>query len=157
MTSGGTTTNRDFKVKHGLSVAEGGTFGSPVTVGTPTQNTHATTKLYVDTKAPVAAPAASAPGSPVNGQLWFDTVTRHLSIYSTDAVDWIMIATFEDTANLREHIHDTSIGGNGLIASIYQDAGYYDAIFSSSQDAGYYDLNEWAMTWNGGIAIDNFN
>ena len=68
-----------------------------------------------------------------------------------------MIATFEDTANLREHIHDTSIGGNGLIVSIYQDAGYYDAIFSSSQDAGYYDLNEWAMTWNGGIAIDNFN
>jgi hypothetical protein len=151
------TTNRDFKVKHGLSVAEGGTFGSPVTVGTPTTNGHAATKLYVDTKAPVAPPAASAPASPVNGQLWFDTVTRHLSIYSTDAVDWIMIATFADTADLRQHIHDTSIGGNGLIVSVYQDAGYYDSIFSSSEDAGYYDLNAWAMEWNGGIAIDNFN
>jgi hypothetical protein len=89
--------------------------------------------------------------------IWFDTTTRHLSIYSTDAADWIVIATFEDTADLRQHIHDTSIGGNGLIVSIYQDAGYYDSIFSSSQDAGYYDLNEWAMEWNGGIAIDNFN
>ena len=151
------TFNRNFKVKHGLEVAEGGSFGGTVQVATPTENTHATTKLYVDTKAPVASPASTAPTTPVNGQLWFDTVTRHLSIYSTDAADWIMIATFEDTANLREHIHDTSIGGNGLIASIYQDAGYYDAIFSSSQDAGYYDLNEWAMEWNGGIAIDNFN
>ncbi len=151
------TTNRDFKVKHGLSVAEGGTFGSPVTVGTPTENAHAATKLYVDSK-PVFVPAQSTePTTPVDGQLWFDTNTKHLSIYSEDFEEWVMIATFEDTANLREHIHDTSIGGNGLIVSVYQDAGYYDAIFSSSQDAGYYDLNEWAMTWNGGIAIDNFN
>jgi hypothetical protein len=156
---GSITVNKDFKVKHGINVAEGGTFGSPVTVATPTQNAHAATKLYVDTAVgtPVVPTESTAPQNPVDGQLWFDTVTRHLSIYSTDAVEWIMIATFEDTANLREHIHDTSIGGTGLIASIYQDAGYYDAIFSSSQDAGYYDLNEWAMTWNGGIAIDNFN
>jgi hypothetical protein len=155
--AGSTTYNKDFKVKHGLDVTQGGTFGGTVTVGTPTQNTHAATKLYVDSKGAIAAPASTAPASPVNGQLWFDTVSRHISIYSTDAVDWIMIATFEDTANLREHIHDTSIGGNGLIASIYQDAGYYDAIFSSSEDAGYYSLNAWAMEWNGGIAIDNFN
>ena len=152
-----TTTNRDFKVKHGLNVALGGTFGGPVTVGTPTQNTHAATKLYIDTKAPVAPALSTAPSTPVDGELWFDTVSRHLSIYSTDAAEWIMIATFEDTYNLRQHIHDTSIGGNGLIVSVYQDAGYYDSIFSSSADAGYYDLNEWAMEWNGGIAIDNFN
>jgi hypothetical protein len=156
---GSITVNRDFKVKHGINVAEGGTFGGTVTVATPTQNTHAATKLYVDTAVgtPIVPTESTAPQNPVDGQLWFDTASRHLSIYSTDAVEWIMIATFEDTANLREHIHDTSIGGNGLIVSIYQDAGYYDAIFSSSQDAGYYDLNEWAMTWNGGIAIDNFN
>ena len=42
------TVNKDFKVKHGLNVAEGGTFGSAVVVGTPTENTHAATKLYVD-------------------------------------------------------------------------------------------------------------
>jgi len=151
------TTNKDFKVKNGLDVALGGSFGGTVTVGTPTQNTHATTKLYVDTKAPVAPAVATAPVSPVDGQLWFDTATQHLSIYSTEFVDWIKIATFSDTADLRQHIHDTSIGGNGLIVSIYQDAGYYDSIFSSSEDAGYYDFNAWAMEWNGGIAIDNFN
>ena len=153
------TFNRNFKVKHGLEVTEGGSFGGTVQVATPTENEHAATKLYVDTAVgtPVVPTESSAPNNPVDGQLWFDTASRHLSIYSTDAEEWIMIATFEDTANLREHIHDTSIGGNGLIASIYQDAGYYDAIFSSSQDAGYYDLNEWAMEWNGGIAIDNFN
>jgi hypothetical protein len=153
------TVNKDFRVKHGIIVADGGTFGSTVTVATPTQNSHAATKLYVDTAVgtPVVPTESSAPQNPVDGQLWFDTVTRHLSIYSSDAVAWIMIATFEDTADLRQHIHDTSIGGNGLIVSVYQDAGYYDSIFSSSQDAGYYDLNEWAMEWNGGIAIDNFN
>ncbi len=154
-----TTTNRDFKVKHGINVADGGTFGGTVTVATPTQSTHATTKAYVDALVGnvVVATESANPGSPVDGQLYFNTTTRHLSIYSTDAADWIVIATFEDTANLRQHIHDTSIGGNGLIVSIYQDAGYYDSIFSSSADAGFYDFNEWAQEWNGGIAIDNFN
>ena len=159
MTAGSVTVNKDFKVKHGLNVALGATFGGTVTVATPTESTHATTKSYVDALVGnvIVATESTPPASPVDGQLYFDTASRHLSIYSTDAADWIMIATFEDTANLREHIHDTSIGGNGLIVSVYQDAGYYDAIFSSSQDAGYYDLNAWAMEWNGGIAIDNFN
>jgi hypothetical protein len=30
-------------------------------------------------------------------------------------------------------------------------------MFSSEQDAGFYDFNAWAMEWDGGIAIDNFN
>jgi hypothetical protein len=151
------TTNRDFKVKHGLDVAEGGTFGQAVVVGTPTLSTHATTKDYVDTR-PILVPTQSTqPENPEDGQLWFDTETKHLSVYSEYFEEWIMIATFEDTANLRNHIHDTSIGGDGLIVSVFQDGGFYDSIFSSSQDAGFYDLNEWAMTWNGGIAIDNFN
>ena len=43
-----TTENKDFKVKNGLVVANGGTFGSAVTVGEPTLSTHAATKEYVD-------------------------------------------------------------------------------------------------------------
>lgn len=43
-----TTENKDFKVKNGLQVANGGTFGDAVTVGTPTLDSHATTKDYVD-------------------------------------------------------------------------------------------------------------
>jgi len=41
------TSDKDFKVKNGLNVALGGTFGGTVTVATPTLSTHAATKGYV--------------------------------------------------------------------------------------------------------------
>ena len=151
------TVNKDFKVKHGLDVTQGGTFGGTVTVATPTENTHATTKLYVDSKGAVAAPASTAPANPVNGQLWFDTVSRHVSVYSTDQADWIMIATFSDTADLRQHIHDTAIDGTGLIVSIFQDAGFYDSIFTSTEIAGFYDSDYWNNSYDGGSPLDNFS
>jgi hypothetical protein len=151
------TVNKDFKVKHGLDVAQGGTFGGTVTVAAPTENTHAATKLYVDSKGAVAAPASTAPAGPVNGQLWFDTVSRHVSVYSTDAADWIMIATFSDTADLRQHIHDTAIDGTGLIVSIFQDAGFYDSIFTSTEIAGFYDSDYWNNSYDGGSPLDNFS
>ena len=161
MTSGSITTNRDFKVKHGLEVANGGTFGQAVTVGTPTENAHAATKLYVDglvgTGTPIVPTESTAPANPVDGQLWFDTVSRHLSIYSTDAADWIMIATFSDTADLRQHIHDTAIDGTGLIVSIFQDAGFYDSIFTSTEIAGFYDSDYWNNSYDGGSPLDNFS
>jgi hypothetical protein len=156
------TTDKDFKVKNGLNVATTGTFGGVVTVATPTQNAHATTKLYVDTaiagiSANVFPTESTAPVSPVDGQVYFDTVTQHLSIYSTDAADWIMIATFDDTANLRQHIHDTAIDGTGLITTVFQDAGAYDDVFSSTQIAGFYDSVEWLTSYDGGSPLDNFN
>ena len=43
-----TTTNKDFKVKNGIVVSEGGTFGGPVVVGEPTDASHAVTKQYLD-------------------------------------------------------------------------------------------------------------
>jgi imidazole glycerol phosphate synthase subunit HisF len=43
-----TTQNKDFKVKHGLDVANGGTFGGPVSVGDPVELTHAVNKQYID-------------------------------------------------------------------------------------------------------------
>ena len=156
------TVDKDFKVKNGLNVATTGTFGGVVTVATPTQNAHATTKLYVDTaiagiSANVFPTESTAPVSPVDGQVYFDTVTQHLSIYSTDAADWIMIATFDDTANLRQHIHDTAIDGTGLITTVFQDAGAYDDVFSSTQIAGFYDSVEWLTSYDGGSPLDNFN
>ena len=42
------TTNKDFKVKHGLTVADGATFGGAITIAEPTNQNHATTKEYVD-------------------------------------------------------------------------------------------------------------
>jgi hypothetical protein len=111
------TVDKDFKVKNGLAVANGGTFGGAVTVGAPTLANHAATKTYVDA----------------------------------------LLATFADTSDLKQHIHDTAIDGTGLIVSIFQDGGYYDTMFSSEQDAGFYNFNAWAMEWDGGFAIDNFN
>jgi hypothetical protein len=80
-----------------------------------------------------------------------------MSIYSTSAAAWIMLATFADTADLRQHIHDTAIDGTGLIVTTFQEAGFYDDIFSSSQDAGNYATVEWLTTYDGGSPVDNFN
>ena len=151
------TATKDFKVKNGLIVTDGGTFGGTVSVDTPTENTHATTKQYVDelVSNPVINVTATSPSNPVNGQMYIDSDTGRLNIFLATA--WIEIATLDDTFDLKQHIHDTAIDGTGLIVSIYQGGAFYDTMFTSEQDAGYYDFNEWAMTWNGGVAIDNFN
>jgi hypothetical protein len=70
---------------------------------------------------------------------------------------WIKLATFADTAEMRQHIHDTSIDGDGLIVTIFQDAGFYNSIPSSLQDAGSYNLTEWGVIYDGGNPVDNFN
>jgi hypothetical protein len=153
------TISKDFKVKNGLVVTLGGSFGQPVSVGTPTLAAHAATKEYVDAISGTfnVPTASSAPANPVNGQLYFDTTSQHMSIYSTSAAAWIMLATFADTADLRQHIHDTAIDGTGLIVTVFQDAGFYDATFSSTMDAGSYDTQVWDQTFDGGTPIDNFN
>ena len=148
------TNSKDFKVKNGLNVALGGSFGGTVTVATPTENTHAATKLYVDSR-PVALPIDDqAPASPSNGDLWFDSVTERVHVYYDS--QWIAIATLADSETLRDHIHDTSIDGTGLIVSTFVSGGSYDepGVLVS---AGSYNTTEWETVWNGGDAIDNFN
>jgi len=153
---GSTTTNRNFKVKHGLDVADGGTFGSTVTVATPTENSHAATKLYVDTAvgSPQIPVSDTQPVSPDNGDLWFDTVTQRVHVYYSS--QWIAIATLEDAETLQDHIHDTSIDGTGLVVSRFIDAGFYyePGVLVS---AGLYNTTEFEATYDGGIATDNFN
>lgn len=150
------TVNKDFKVKHGLIVNDGGTFGSAVVVGTPTDDTHATTKAYVDalTGSPIVPFESSAPVSAVDGQLYFDTLTQRLAIYSEGA--WLPIATLADAEYLQQHIHDTSIGGNGLIVSQFIDAGYFDSA-GQYYDGGQADTTVFAGTFDGGLSTDNFN
>jgi len=150
------TVNKDFRVKHGINVAEGGIFGSTVTVATPTLSTHAATKGYVDglTSTVIVASGSTFPTSPVNGQLFYDTVTDHIYIYHSNA--WSSVAMYNDTIELQQHIHDTAIDGTGLVVSIFKDAGYYDEA-GDTTDAGYYNTVAWQVTWDGGIAVDNFN
>lgn len=151
------TDSKDFKVKNGLIVANGATFGGTVTVATPTLGGHAATKDYVDnlTSTIIYPVFASAPQNPQEGTIYINSTTDRIEYYYDN--EWVVLANFNDTADIKQHIHDTAIGGTGTIVSIFQDAGYYDTQFSSAQDAGYYNFNQWAMTWNGGIAIDNFN
>ena len=148
------TVNKDFRVKHGIIVADGGTFGSTVTVATPTQNTHAATKLYVDTAIGSPVVGTTQPESPVNGNLWFDTVTERIHVYYNS--EWIAIATLEDSETLPNHIHDTSIDGTGLVVSRFIDAGFYyePGVLVS---AGLYNTTDFEATYDGGIATDNFN
>jgi len=148
------TTNRDFKVKHGLSVAEGGTFGQAVTVGTPTENTHAATKLYVDSLDLLVETASAAPAGAVNGQLFIDTIENRLAFYYNG--QWNTVALLNDTIEIAQHIHDTAIDGTGLIVSTFKDAGFYNEA-GATEDAGFYNTNSWSVTYDGGIATEVFN
>ncbi len=148
------TFNRDFKVKHGINVADGGTFGGTVTVATPTENTHAATKLYVDTAVGSPTIGTTQPASPANGNLWFDTLTERVHIYYNS--EWVAIATLEDAETLKDHIHDTSIDGSGLIVSTFISGGSYNepGVLVS---AGLYNTASFEATYDGGVATDNFN
>jgi hypothetical protein len=149
------TVTKDFKVKHGLVVTNGGSFGSAVTVGTPTLGDHATTKDYVDALTGGMPVGNTAPVSPINGQLWFDTLTSRVNVYYNST--WITIATIDDTQVLPDHIHDTSIDGNGLIVSQFVSSGFYNAPQGTGQDGGTPSTSSWTTTYDGGTAIDNYN
>lgn len=148
------TVDKDFKVKNGLIVSLGGTFGGTVTVGTPTELQHAATKEYVDNASSVEV-SETAPEITRDGQFYLNTDTYHLSVSYDN--EWLVLANFMDTVNLPQHIHDTSIDGNGLIVTIFQDAGFYYEVPLSFNDAGTYEQAVWQVIFDGGSAVDNFN
>lgn len=150
------TVDKDFKVKNGLVVTNGGTFGGTVTVASPTQNDHAATKEYVDSAigSPSVPVDSVAPANPINGQLWYDTLTNRIYVYYNS--EWTAMANLADAEYLQDHIHDTSIDGNGLIVSVFMDGGFYNAA-GAVVDGGLYNTESWTTTWDGGLAIDNFN
>jgi hypothetical protein len=149
------TVDKDFKVKNGLVVTNGGSFGGAVTVGTPTLDGHAVTKSYVDALAGNTPVGSTAPESPDNGDMWFDTLTERLNVYYGGS--WLTIATIDDTLTLTDHIHDTSIDGNGLIVTTFVSGGSFNDPQGTSVDGGSYNTTSWALVYDGGTAVDNFN
>ena len=139
------TVDKDFKVKQGLNVTLGGTFGGTVTVATPTENLHAATKAYVDSVSAGVDVSETAPASPSNGDLWFDTVTSRVYVYYS--AEWIAMATLADAEVLQEHIHDTVAGGTGKIATIFVDAEYYYSA-GNLVSSGFYNTASWDSTFN---------
>ena len=148
------TVDKDFRVKNGLVVANGGTFGSAVTVGAPTQNSHATTKEYVDSLTGMTV-SSTAPSSPTNGKQWLDTGTNRVNFYYNGA--WYTQATIDDTNNLPQHIHDTAIDGTGFIVSQFYEGGSFNSPLGIGLDAGGPSTTEWTVVFDGGSVVDNFN
>ena len=149
------TVDKDFKVKNGLVVNNGGTFGSAVTVGAPTLASHAATKEYVDSLTGSMAVGSTAPSSPVNGTQWLDTLTNRVNFYYNGT--WYTQATIDDTNNLPQHIHDTAIDGTGFIVSQFYEGGSFNSPLGIGIDAGGPDTTEWTVVFDGGSVVDNFN
>ena len=149
------TVDKDFKVKNGLQVANGGTFGGAVTVGAPTEANHAVTKSYVDALAGGIPVANTAPSSPDNGDLWFDTLTQRVNVHYNGT--WLTIATIDDTLTLPDHIHDTSIDGNGLIVTTFISGGSFNDPQGTGIDGGAANTVTFTQLLDGGLAVDNFN
>ena len=149
-----TTNLKDFKVKNGLVVTNGGSFGNAVAVGTPTLGTHATTKDYVDSVSSTPV-SNTAPISPDNGDMWFDTTVERLKVYYE--TDWFTIATSNDVQNIPDHIHDTAIDGNGRIVTVFWDAEKYDDPQISTLSGGTPFSNSWAAVFDGGNPDSEFN
>jgi hypothetical protein len=149
------TLDKDFRVKNGLVVTNGGTFGEAVTVGSPTQNSHAATKEYVDSLTGSMAVGTTAPSSPTNGTQWLDTLTNRVNFYYEGT--WYTQATIDDTNNLPEHIHDTAIDGTGFIVSQFYNGGSFNSPLGVGLDAGGPDSTVWTVVFDGGSAVDNFN
>jgi hypothetical protein len=149
------TVDKDFKVKNGLVVTNGGTFGDAVTVGAPTLADHAATKEYVDSVTGSMAVGSTAPSSPTNGTQWLDTLTNRVNFYYDGS--WYTQATIDDTLTLPEHIHDTSIDGTGFIVTTFREGGSFNSPQGTSVDGGGPDTTEFDLVLDGGSAVDNFN
>ena len=149
------TVDKDFKVKNGLVVTNGGTFGDAVTVGAPTLADHAATKEYVDSLTGSMSVGATAPSSPTNGMQWLDTLTNRVNFYYNGA--WYTQATIDDTQNLPQHIHDTAIDGTGFIVSQFYDGATFNSPQGAGLDAGGPSTTTWTVVFDGGSVVDNFN
>ncbi len=149
------TVDKDFKVKNGLQVANGGSFGGAVAVGSPTDASHAATKEYVDALIGNTPVGSTPPSSPSNGDMWFDTLTQRLNVYYGGS--WLTIATIDDTLNIPQHIHDTSIDGNGLIVTTFREGGSFNSPQGTAVDGGGPETTSWTLVLDGGSAVDNFN
>lgn len=147
--------NKDFKVKNGIQVAGDAIVVGTISAATPTLPGHVATKAYVDALAGGIPVGATAPENPSNGDLWFDTLTQRVNVYYES--EWLTLATIDDTLNIPDHIHDTSIDGNGLIAVRFVDAGSFNSPQGTPISGGGPETTDWSDTYDGGVAVDNYN
>lgn len=141
------TVQKDFRVKHGLRVAEGAEFGAPVTIPAPTHAAHAVSRGYVEENiAPVVS--STAPTSPANGRLWLDTTINRLKVYYGST--WLTLATAEEALDIPDHTHDMTIDGDGRIDSVFYDSASYNDPQITTIDGGGPDSVTWDIILDGG-------
>ena len=147
-----TTENKDFKVKNGIQVNGSGSFIGTVSAADPTLPEHLVTKAYLEQMAVSGKVEVSAlePENPENGLLWLDTIVQRLKVYYED--QWIVIANFEDTLNVPDHVHD----GSGLIIARFVDAGNIPTPYILNIAGGLPDTIDFNDTYDGGIVVDNY-
>lgn len=149
------TSNKDFRVKNGIQVAGDAIVGGTISASVPTEDSHVVTKSYLDANAGKVPVSATAPSSPTDGMLWFDTTLERVNVYYSGF--WITIATIADAEVLQDHIHDTSIEGNGLISTTFVEGGTVSDPQSLAVQAGSPSTTDWDTTWSGGIVTDQYN
>lgn len=142
------TVDKDFRVKHGLRVTEGAVFGGAIEAAAPTLDSHVATKAYVDALGTTVA--STAPSSPSNGNMWFDTVSERLKVYYGSS--WVTLATGEDALTLQDHIHDMTIDGDGRIDTVFWDSSTYDDPQITTLDGGTPSSVTWDVILDGGSA-----
>lgn len=146
------TTEKDFKVKNGLQVSNDGVFGGNVVAADPSADNHVATKSYVDdlvenidSSLPVGS---NAPSSPSNGDLWFNTEIKRLSVYY--AGEWITLSAFEDSVDVSNHTHLAAEEG-GFILDTFIDGGDSDGPQYQTSDAGAATTSDWPENYNAGF------
>lgn len=141
------TIDKDFKVKNGLLVTGNGSFGGPVSVGTPTLQSHAVTKDYVDSLSfgggTSVVVSSTEPQSPLNGNLWLDTNISRLKVYLANA--WLTIANTDDAFYTFNHIHGT----DGTVQA-FSDGGDLFSIQNISLDGLFAGTTTWTYVLDGG-------
>jgi hypothetical protein len=134
------TDSKDFKVKNGLIVAEGGTFGGTVTVAAPTSNTHATTKFYVDDLIANLGGGAitvsdTPPTNSAEGDLWYSSLDGSTYVY----YDSFWVETSSAYAGPTGVVvaqsplaYDPETDALSIDLSAYYDSGQVDAAISAA-------------------------
>lgn len=149
------TSDKDFRVKNGIQVAGDAIVGGTITAAPPTADNHVVTKSYLDLAKGALPVSSTAPSSPTNGMMWLDTITQRVNVYFGGV--WMTLATITDANVLPDHIHDTSIDGNGLISTVFVTGGTVTDPQSMAISAGDPSTTDWEDTWSGGLVVDQYN
>ena len=88
------TTDKDFKVKHGLIVNGSANIAGVVTHANPTNPEHSATKQYVDGR-PITIVDWEVPSQPIDGTIWMSLDSSEMLVYYGGA--WFSMGLFNTT------------------------------------------------------------